>query len=387
MDHRLLQILENTTCLSKSQLLGYLSNTLQPEELYAVEMHLIECPICNDAIEGLNVTSHTERLLNTLPVMTKLPVSKGKDKKPAEAKNEPVNIAAPVADNKVRDEKNIPAENAAQPRPLAAPTAKKSHPHPGFLRQWGKPLGIVAFLALGFSLLWYFELGGNTEKQLFTDDSASISMDSDRPLAAAELPEQYPAIIPVSKDSIRPTVIPARDSVATKSYDTTLRKIATKEDPVARKEQEDNIVAPAVVARNPDLKDPDVSTEKNTPQKPDAHHAELIKEENPPPVIPESAVSRQTPVKVNAGKDALPSDFDKGMELYRQQQYGSAVLYFRAAVNKPSDPRHYDALYYSAMAYKNMGKKRKALNYFKRVATIDAASHNADARKQLDMMQ
>src|SRR5690606_18312941 len=103
--------------------------------------------------------------------------------------------------------------------------------------------------------------------------------------------------------------------------------------------------------------------------------------------IPEQIpVVKNTPA-VQTEKALSRSDFDKGMELYRQQQYGSAVLYFRSAANKSSDAKYYDALYYSAMAYKNMGKKRKAINYLKKIVADESAPNKSEAQRQLDTLQ
>ncbi len=40
-------------CLSKQQLIQYLQNTLEQEEVYLVESHLNDCALCSDAIDGL----------------------------------------------------------------------------------------------------------------------------------------------------------------------------------------------------------------------------------------------------------------------------------------------------------------------------------------------
>lgn len=42
-----------SNCLSKSQLIGYIQQTLDRDEIYLVESHLNDCQICSDALDGL----------------------------------------------------------------------------------------------------------------------------------------------------------------------------------------------------------------------------------------------------------------------------------------------------------------------------------------------
>jgi TolA-binding protein len=46
-------VLEETGCISRDQLLGYRDNTLPPAERHTVERHLVDCPLCTEALEGL----------------------------------------------------------------------------------------------------------------------------------------------------------------------------------------------------------------------------------------------------------------------------------------------------------------------------------------------
>lgn len=393
MDHRLLQILENTACLSKSQLQGYLDKSLQPEELYAVEMHLIECPICNDAIEGLNGVQQLSHLLNTIPVMTKFPIPKNKDKKPAEPKNDTSSTVPTVSDNKNKTENSGMPDTGERSRPVA-PAAKNNPPKSTWGRQWGKPLGIAAALVFLFSMLWYFELGG-ADELLRTGDTVAIDPDSDTLFADAALqtkPEHLSST-PVTKDSTSIVAVP--DSVnapakprevAVKNEDEVKKKELPKEKPAVKKESTINV--PAAVALKPsEEKERQTQAQQQVVAVSGEEHADNANTLRSGRSIPEQIpVVKNTPA-VQTEKALSRSDFDKGMELYRQQQYGSAVLYFRSAANKSSDAKYYDALYYSAMAYKNMGKKRKAINYLKKIVADESAPNKSEAQRQLDTLQ
>lgn len=63
-------IVTPSQCLTKQQLLGYLQQTLERDEVYAIESHLNDCPFCNDALEGLMEADHqtTEQDLKDLEI-------------------------------------------------------------------------------------------------------------------------------------------------------------------------------------------------------------------------------------------------------------------------------------------------------------------------------
>lgn len=46
-------IFEHSSCLTQRQLKGYVSGKMVHEEAHAVEAHLLSCPLCNDAVEGM----------------------------------------------------------------------------------------------------------------------------------------------------------------------------------------------------------------------------------------------------------------------------------------------------------------------------------------------
>jgi hypothetical protein len=54
MNQELSHILEQSVCLSKRQLADYIAGRLEQEELHAVETHLLSCPLCSMATEGLS---------------------------------------------------------------------------------------------------------------------------------------------------------------------------------------------------------------------------------------------------------------------------------------------------------------------------------------------
>ncbi|MBL7682249.1 MAG: hypothetical protein JNK00_02720 [Flavipsychrobacter sp.] len=50
---QLKHIFDQSSCLTKKQLKGYVSGSMTNEEVHAVEVHLNSCPMCSDAVDGL----------------------------------------------------------------------------------------------------------------------------------------------------------------------------------------------------------------------------------------------------------------------------------------------------------------------------------------------
>ncbi len=82
------KILTNTTCLKPEQIQAYLKENLDEDQRFDVENHLIDCPLCTDAVEGfannyniddlpkLDFLEPTETVKPTPAIVKKLPVRK-----------------------------------------------------------------------------------------------------------------------------------------------------------------------------------------------------------------------------------------------------------------------------------------------------------------------
>ena len=63
-------ILSNSDCLSQEQMLLYLENKLEREAAHSAESHLIDCPFCSDALEGLQLSTSKENEANLKAIQT-----------------------------------------------------------------------------------------------------------------------------------------------------------------------------------------------------------------------------------------------------------------------------------------------------------------------------
>lgn len=80
------KILTNTTCLKADQIQAYLKEELNEDQRFDVENHLLDCPLCTDAVEGF-ANSHN---VDELPELDFLQTDKIADPSPAVVKQLPV---------------------------------------------------------------------------------------------------------------------------------------------------------------------------------------------------------------------------------------------------------------------------------------------------------
>jgi hypothetical protein len=360
-DERILQVLDHSACLSKGQLLGYLNQTLYPEELRAVELHLSGCNFCSDALDGYENDKNAENIVNRM-VMPSLPALPPREKEKPKEKKEPVPAGKPEA----------------HPAAQAAPAVKEIKPsgYPKPRRNAGKILlrltGIAAVLAMVFAGLWYFENGTGGE-QLALTTGEDTSLDTAHG-GKAEEPVSSAANISTTASSTD-TVAAAVQAPATSDSLLLAAKLAKKE-----RAKKDSAAYWAAAQRNSDTA-PAKLAAVSEPASKQAEQAE-------------AAVAKRAEVEKTADKaqdkeaeiNPDQSDFDIGMNLYKQKQYASALMYFRPAESDKSHPKHWDAVYYSALCNKQLNKNRRARKQFERIVEAGAPQKKL-AQKQLDEMQ
>lgn len=60
------KIFQATTCLSQEELILYSNGDVSDELRYKIENHLLDCPLCTEALEGVNLMSESDSNLNEL---------------------------------------------------------------------------------------------------------------------------------------------------------------------------------------------------------------------------------------------------------------------------------------------------------------------------------
>jgi len=342
-DERILQVLDNSACLSKGQMVGYVKNTLYPEELRAVELHLAGCPLCNDALEGLESQADIEKVLASITPPVLPAVAPREKEKPKEKKEQP----API---KVEKPKPVVVTATTATANVITEVIKRP-------MNWKRPIALAAALIIGFGAYWYFEMRPKDNKQLAINTEEAVT---DTPQQTAN--ETAPII---AQSKVADTVTKVVAVEPKKNVDSIVKRkeelaLAKKKDSVGN---EKNALAARQMAASPAVAET-ATADENIAEEKDAQAAKAKKE---------------TPKEPQ-------TDYEIGLRLYKQNQYASALMYLKDAESNKSDPKHVDALFYSALCNKYLGKDRRARKQFERIVEANGAYKKA-AQKQLDEMK
>jgi len=377
LDSKILQILDSSACLSKGQLSGYLSRSLYPEEVRAVELHLSECPFCSDALDGLEQEQDAQKVLGNIARLPVLPPLAPRESRVEAVLDKVVKTVSP----RTQQDAVVPAKSN-MPEKGAAGTMRETGTRPPASGKWWKPLGIAAGLFIVIAALWYLRPESNDDHKPegYIAENRSLQATGVQPAetsgnTTAAAGSQPPAALkntaPVpDTGAVKPKkTISARDTVALKAL-ATESKIAVKDEgarPAANSARMADAVSGAGVAETLKAAAPAAARNEKTEE---AAKSVADKEES------------ATDKKQTARQDNKMSDYEMGVELYKQKQYGSALLYLKPAQRNAADPKHYDAVYYSALCYKNSGQKKKAVQLFKKLVE-EGAPQKSSAQKQL----
>lgn len=352
--------MEGSVCLSKGQVKGYLERTLFPEELRAVELHISECSFCSDAIDGYTESPDGFSVGLAMPLLPP-PSPKEKDKPQKDKKAPAQEAPAPLI-------KDMDKKRAPQPEPLPA-TAPKQRPlspkRPTSKRGpgWAMAAGILVLIGCCVGYYYYMDDRQDNAPLAFSDDQEPFMGDSvHEPALGAQneakpLPQEQTENAPAPAHVARQDTLPAHEKEPVQAKSSNVALTTNAAPPTT-----ETLSAPAAQAATPmaaAAKNESSDSYKNTERK------ESVAVERP---------------------DKELSDYEMGIELFKQKQYASALLYLRAAESDPSNPNHWDAVYYSALCNKNLNKGRKARKLLEKIVESDAPQKKA-ALKQLEELK
>lgn len=369
-------------CLSKAQLLGYVRNSLDRDEVYLVESHLNDCELCSEALDGL-------------------------------MQENPEQISQAVADVKLEVEKKIrekfPATQVKKGNPATTVSDKPAPPLKAFqfnTRRWSAAAAIVLIMGLGTYAMYTYikshqqqlaqETSLSTPQEGRPAPSATNPQTENSPLVADQSPEtttdQTKTISPQSKIPQAPAPVKESPAVAeTRTEDAPMQDdeksvndlaSGTKDEAAQRPPMEsDQAVSesvPAAVARQ--------SEQFNNAQKAVAAEEKVLAKRSkadygmsnskPPAMLgnknlayPANANNQNVATKELANdetelEEVSYNPFDKGLEYYNQTDYARCIPYFEKALKKSSGERKEDIQFYLAQAYRQTGKERKAQKMF-----------------------
>jgi|GEM_PF-887158 len=372
-DERLLQVLNNSRCLSKKQMLDYRKGSLFPEELRAVELHLSECVLCNYALEGFEQTHDAASLIDSLKIPLLPSIST------IEKKQHHIDKVEKRTDTK--DPENT--DKRAQQKPLFSEKKElpKDYPIKGNNRnRIITGLGVAALLLIGFGLIWHFE-----QKDSFLpspENTALLAAHTNVRDSDQQRPEKEVAAISPKKKEI------ANRISADTNYITENDKAKVTPKPIQEHAtlEKEPIIAEAKKDQSLPTKP---ATEKETKQEKQIiiskkEEVVAVNAQDDAENKPKATTAQQTTNAANDKPTAKmqSSDYEIGVALFKKKQYASALLYLNTAESNKNDPHYWDAVYYSALCNKNLNKTGKAKRQFKQIIKAGVPQKSA-AESQL----
>ncbi|HTN38755.1 MAG TPA: hypothetical protein VL053_16855, partial [Arachidicoccus sp.] len=362
-DEKLLQILDNSACLRKGQMIGYLKGNLYPEELRVIELHLSECSLCNDALEGLQAIEQLNSVIDQIAIPD-LPHSIAPEKK--------IVTISDTASKKTEVKINVADRTSSY--------ASQKIPKPRNY-SWVGGVGIAALLLLGSALIWQFELKNKTTVPELPDINGGRQISS--LLDSVQTKRQDSATHRIAIATAKNGNLKKQDSLSVSfalKQDSSIlngKGITTHEGKALAKKDSGILLMAAKSIAN-DSEDQSLAMHaKQELKQPEAAKEPTADTKS---LKSGSAASKQQEESIPSGEG---SDFQTGVRLFKQKKYASALLYLKAAESDKDHPSHWDAVYYSALCNKYLGKTGRAKRLFKRIVNADAPQKSA-AKKQLE---
>lgn len=393
---RLIKAIDNSACLTRRQIDDYLQNKLFPEELYVVEMHLNECPFCNDAVEGYTKSGNANQILSTVEEFSFTAVPQ------KEAAAEPI-IAAPKAPEVKAPEQKAPPAPPVQEKAKEVKKAPPSEPvrnvtfenEPKRSRKL-VPIGIAAALALGLGIWGISKMGGDkdtntilaengsaasgeqVEDGMFNESSINRAEDSamnakygfqnQQPMSGGHYATRHSGYAGEGQMSDSTSMAMMAD-VVTEQASPAIAKAEERSSgfvgPVMPREEEQRRAAasaPAAADKSKVTTMASTAKAKAEPAKTDnktvaANNKDAKNKTAAAPANTRTTAAKETAKpaesKAPATGQALAQadkDYKKGLELYNKKQYSASIMYFQSAAKVKDYPNRTKAESYIKLA-------------------------------------
>jgi hypothetical protein len=341
-----------SNCLSKQQLVNYIQQKMDRDEVYLVESHLNDCPFCSDAIDGLMDADLTE-MQNTIQEI------------------KPTLIHTHI--------QHLPSEKTnTDPAPLTISSNKN---------KWMIAASILLLFGLGGYSVYSFvhhqrhELAKNEEPKSIPTETTYTETSTPRSTEIVQLRVPDKEIKNLDK----------KEAVPTQKVESA-KKIVAKEIQEQTPEVQKQIVAEPMKQRKIES-EPLIETQKyhdNYSQNQSKALAEADQEKELAIRLKTSAVGmsnkKNAPQIRNNAANQLNyssdnnsnniqytptgiSDYENGITSYNQGDYRKSINYLERAFENAKKSEEDDIEYYLAMSYLKIGRENKAENLFKKLMT------------------
>ncbi|RYD96505.1 MAG: hypothetical protein EOP54_13580 [Sphingobacteriales bacterium] len=392
---RLIKAIDNSACLTRRQIDDYLQNKLFPEELYVVEMHLNECPFCNDAVEGYTKSGNANQLLSTVEEFsfTAIPIK--------EAQPEPIAPVPKAPEVKAPEKKMAPSAPApakakeVKKVPPAEPVKKVTFENEPKRSRKLVPIGIAAALALGLGIWGISKMGGDKDRDnllagngnvaaneqaedgMFNESSinreedaamnAKYGFQNQQPLNGGHYTTRNPGYTADGQVSDSASMAMMADAATEQSSPAIARaeeRSGNFVGPVMPREEEQRRTASAPASADKSKVSPMASAAKvkAEPAKADNKTIAANNKDARNRTTATAPNARTTAAKETAkpAENKTPvtgqaltqadKDYKKGLELYNKKQYSASIMYFQSAAKVKDYPNRKKAESYIKLA-------------------------------------
>jgi FimV-like protein len=261
MNQGLVNIFNNSTCLTRKQVKEYVSGNMSSEEVHATEVHLLSCQLCSDAVEGM-LAKNEGAVLETM----------------MELDSEFLVPHFPLHDPQVHLNSIAPVEPVAVSYTL--PNKKQKLP------VWKRP-AMVGSLLLAIMAIWFYQYGMPAD--------SSAQQQQNLPVVTQEQPRHNQGKQEIKEVKASPVLssLPQEDIAAAKqSSNNSNNRVSNNDNP--QKPQ------PLIIT---DRKKAEETGKKESEEtKDDREHA--IVENETPKQVPVAATTPEK--KIAPKKDSLP---------------------------------------------------------------------------------
>ena len=337
-----------SNCLSKQQLVNYIQQKLDRDEVYLVESHLNDCPFCSDAIDGLMDADLTEMQTTIQEIKPNL-------------------IHAHI--------QHLPSENTnTQPAPLTISSNKN---------KWMIAASILLLFGLGGYSVYSFvhhqshELAKNEEPKSIPTEASYTETSTPRntEIVQIRVPEKE------TKNLDKKEAVPAQKGVNAKVVVTEkiqeqipevqkqigaepMKQIKIESEPLietqnyhdnySQKESKADAVQEKELAIRQKTSAVGMSNKKNAPQ------------------IQNNAANQLNYSSDNNNNNiqfvpSAISDYENGITSYNRADYRNAIQYLEHAFENAKKTEQEDIEYYLAMSYLKIGREKKAEKIFNKL--------------------
>lgn len=357
---QLKHMFDSSACLSTRQLKSYASGKMVHEEAHTVEVHLLSCPFCTDALEGL--TNH-------------------KDSEAFE------DIEQMNADFLHKHFKNIPQEKASVTKAIKKPKVKSTI---SFNPQLIKNLSIAAGIILLVGIFWFMRdsiFPTSNEPEHIAQNTGPVTEKSDLRPAFEE--EQQSEAIDTPTDN---ALVSTQEVATVLSADNTTKEIneaapkpAGSQPATAANANKNADVGP------PTLKEvaPTVAKDVEEEMKKDRSIASTTSADQQ-----NSYYEKRLGNSFDAGAESKPelqvessaaTGIERADELYNKGRYRRALKQYQGEMFNPKSPAKDQATYMAAQCHLHLGETTQAKTLLNSLVK-EKSSLQGKAKQQLDKL-